>query len=71
MPDKDRPSVDPDRANYEQAKRLRDEGALLQRQGSLAAAAARYRESLALYPDDRLEAHVRRIEAMLGSLGGK
>jgi len=55
-----------DRAAYDRARQLRDEGAELQRRGELAQAVDRYRQSLALYPDDRLEAHVRRIEQVLG-----
>jgi hypothetical protein len=64
-------STQPVLADYEQAKRLREEGASLQTQGRLVEAARKYRESLSLYPDERLEAHVRRIEAMLQELGGK
>jgi hypothetical protein len=64
-------SAKPVLADYEQAKRLREEGALLQGQGRLGEAVDKYHDSLALYPDDRLEAHVRRIEKMLEELGGK
>lgn len=64
-------SAKPVLADYEHAKRLRDEGAALQQQGSLVEALGKYRESLSLYPDQRLEAHVRRIEAMLEELGGR
>ena len=34
-------------------------------------AVVRYRRSLSLYPDDRLEAHVQRIERVLGGQGEK
>ncbi len=64
-------STKPVLADYEQAKRLREQGASLQQQGSLVEAVSKYRESLSLYPDERLEAHVRRIEAMLGDMGDK
>lgn len=57
--------VDPARQRYEQASALRSEGAALQQQGKLAEAIRKYRSSLALYPDDRLEAHVRLIESAL------
>lgn len=57
------------RQRYEQARALRAEGALLQRQGALNEAVERYRRSLTLYPDDRLETHVRRIEQMLEGQG--
>lgn len=59
------------RQRYEQAKRLRMEGAKLQAKGRLPAALARYRESLRFYPDYRLEAHIRLIEGVLdGSASG-
>jgi hypothetical protein len=57
---------DDGRVAYEQARRLREEGARLQRQGNLAEAVAKFRQSLALYPDDRLEAHVKRVEQAMG-----
>lgn len=61
-------AMDPQmRRRYEMAKRLRAEGAALQQQGRLAAAVGKYRESLRLYPDYRLEAHIRRIEQVLGA----
>lgn len=53
------------RALYEEAKLLRESGAELQQQGDLKSAVQKYRESLSLYPDDRLEAHVRQIEEIL------
>lgn len=58
-------AVDLARQRYEQASALRTEGAVLQQQGRLAEAIEKYRGSLALYPDDRLEAHVRLIEKIL------
>ncbi|PLY16024.1 MAG: hypothetical protein C0631_05615 [Sedimenticola sp.] len=54
------------RARYEQAKRLRADGAKLQAQGRLPAAVEKYQQSLRLYPDYRLEAHIRLIEGVLG-----
>ena len=65
----DKETVDQARQRYEQAHALRTEGAALQKQGKLGEAVEKYRGSLSLYPDDRLEAHVRRIEEVLG--GGK
>ncbi|TVO73423.1 hypothetical protein [Sedimenticola selenatireducens] len=57
------------RQRYEQAKALREAGALLQKQGKLVEAVEKYRSSLSFYPDDKLEEHVRRIEQMLGNGG--
>lgn len=57
------------RQRYEQAKELREAGALLQKQGKLVEAVEKYRSSLSLYPDDKLEGHVRRIEQILGNGG--
>ena len=57
--------ADEKRHSYEQAKALRDAGAELQQKGDLQGAVQKYRESLTLYPDDRLEKHVRRIEELL------
>jgi hypothetical protein len=59
--------TDKARERYEQARILRDEGAQLQQQGKLAEAVEKYRGSLELFPDDRLEEHVRRIEQLLGN----
>jgi tetratricopeptide (TPR) repeat protein len=62
----DTKAMDPKmRARYEQAKRLRGEGAKLQREGHLAQAIEKYQRSLRLYPDYRLEAHIRLIEKLL------
>ena len=44
------------------AKELRDAGAKLQQAGDLAGAIAKYRESLKLYPDPRLEEHIKKLE---------
>jgi hypothetical protein len=53
------------KARYDAARSLREEGASLQRQGDLRGALQKYRESLARFPDPRLEAHAARIEALL------
>lgn len=57
------------RQRYEKARKLREEGALLQQQGELSEAVEKYRSSLSLYPDERLEAHIRRIEQTLSDAG--
>jgi len=53
------------RLDYEAARALRDEGAGLQRQGDLRGAIERYRQSLEKYPDERLEAYIQQLEALL------
>ncbi|MCP5442441.1 MAG: carboxypeptidase regulatory-like domain-containing protein [Chromatiaceae bacterium] len=53
------------RQRYEQARRLRAEGAKLQAEGHLQQAIERYQQSLRLYPDYRLEAHIRLVEQVL------
>ncbi|MCW8906143.1 MAG: carboxypeptidase regulatory-like domain-containing protein [Sedimenticola sp.] len=66
-------AMDPNmRARYEEAKRLRMVGARLQGQGELTRAIEKYRQSLRLYPDYRLEAHIALIEdALNGRLQDK
>lgn len=54
------------RLRYEQAKRLRTEGAELQSQGRLREALDKYQQSLRFYPDYRLEAHMQLVEGVLG-----
>ncbi len=53
------------RERYEQAKRLRIEGGKLQAKGRLQEAINKYRQSLRLYPDYRLEGHIQLIEGVL------
>lgn len=53
------------RERYEQAKRLRIEGGKLQAKGRLREAIIKYRQSLRLYPDYRLEGHILLIEGVL------
>ncbi len=45
-----------------QAKALRDQGAVLQQQGQIPQAIAKYRESLALMPDPALQAHIQNLQ---------
>ncbi|MDD2926089.1 hypothetical protein [Rhodoferax sp.] len=49
----------------EQAKRLRAEGEVLQRQNHIREAIGKYRESLALVPDPALQAHIEALERSL------
>lgn len=48
--------------NYATAKRLREEGAALQKAGKFAEAVEKYKESLMFYPDKALEAHIKVVE---------
>lgn len=62
------------RQRYEQAARLRAEGGGLQAKGRLTDALERYHKSLRLYPDYRLEAHIKLIEGVMdgsASAGGR
>jgi hypothetical protein len=57
---------DAQRARYQAARSLREEGGRLQASGQLQEALERYRKSLELYPDHRLESHIRLIEGVVG-----
>jgi len=50
-------------ARAAKAQRLRNEGEMLQNQGRYAAAIGRYKESVKLWPDPSLSAHIRQLEA--------
>lgn len=51
---------------YERASRLREAGAALQAAGKLPEALEKYRASQEIYPDPRLDAHIRLIETHTG-----
>lgn len=58
-------------ARKARAKQLRDEGYALQQRNQLQAAIGKYRESLAVWPDPQLEAHIANLEkSMAGSASG-
>ena len=58
-------------ARKAEAKRLRDEGYALQQRNQLQAAVGKYKESLAVWPDPQLEAHIANLErSMAGSASG-
>jgi tetratricopeptide (TPR) repeat protein len=50
-----------------QAKNLRAQGEMLQQQNRLRDAIAKYRESIAIWPDDALQAHIQKLEQILAS----
>ncbi len=60
------PLDDAQRRRYQAARQLREEGGRLQAEGRLREALEQYRKSLALYPDHRLESHIRLIEGVVG-----
>jgi len=58
-------------ARKARAKQLRDEGYALQQRNQLQAAIGKYRESLAVWPDPQLEAHIANLErSMAASASG-
>lgn len=57
--------LDKEKDHKELARRLRNEGAALQQQGKLMEAIDKYKESLKYYPDPKLEAETRSLQARL------
>jgi len=55
-------------ARKAKAKQLRDEGYALQQKNQLQAAIGKYKESLAIWPDPRLEDHIRQLEAKIAAV---
>ena len=60
------PVTDAEHERYREARRLREEGGRLQSEGRLQESLVRYRQSIGLYPDHRLESHIRLIEGVIG-----